>query len=334
MAAMRALLENILSVSFDQEALMEETKKTQANDPRIKTLAQRQRKLKDDSRMIEDSLFALSKRVPEISSTVNHEINEINANLDRVMKDFPDGNMPRITQNQQSAMTGYNNLALLLDDALQQMQAQMQSESKSKKEGKGSCNKPGGKGKGKGKSKASAAQMKRMQEGLQKQLEEAKKKGQNQGKNNSGGSKSGGDEGMAKELAQMAAKQAAIRKMMEEKGNELNEDGSGAGNEMKQIAKEMEKLQRDIVNNQVTEESIRRQNDIMIRLLKAEEAERVREMDEERKSNEAVNAPVGNPKKYEEFLKNKQKGVETLRSVSPNLKPYYKEKTQRYFRNS
>jgi hypothetical protein len=23
-----------------------------------------------------------------------------------------------------------------------------------------------------------------------------------------------------------------------------------------------------------------------------------------------------------------------LRSVSPNLKPYYKEKTQRYFRNS
>jgi hypothetical protein len=26
--------------------------------------------------------------------------------------------------------------------------------------------------------------------------------------------------------------------------------------------------------------------------------------------------------------------VETLRSVSPNLKPYYKEKTQRYFRNS
>ena len=334
MAAMRALLENILSVSFDQEALMEETKKTQANDPRMKTLAQRQRKLKDDSRMIEDSLFALSKRVPEISSTVNHEINEINAHLDRVMKDFPDGNMPRITQNQQSAMTGYNNLALLLDDALQQMQAQMQSESKSKKEGKGSCNKPGGKGKGKGKSKASAAQMKRMQEGLQKQLEEAKKKGQNQGKNNSGGSKSGGDEGMAKELAQMAAKQAAIRKMMEEKGNELNEDGSGAGNELKQIAKEMEKLQRDIVNNQVTEESIRRQNDIMIRLLKAEEAERVREMDEERKSNEALNAPIGNPKKYEEFLKNKQKGVETLRSVSPNLKPYYKEKAIRYFRNS
>ncbi|MFN4886286.1 MAG: hypothetical protein ACK5HD_08730 [Bacteroidota bacterium] len=329
MDALRALLENIITVSFDQEKLMQNVKSTQRNDPQFKILAQQQRKLKDDAKMIEDSLFALSKRVPEISATVNQEINAINANIERALKDFPDANIGKISANQQSAMTGFNNLALLLDDALQQMQMQMQSQSESKKSGKGKCNKPGGKGK----SKSSASDLKKMQEGLQKQLEGLKKQGKNQGKNQ-GQQNSGGTEGNSKELAQMAARQAAIRKLMEEKANELNEDGSGAGNEMKQIAKEMEKLQRDIVNNQITEESIRRQNDIMIRLLKAEEAERVRDQDEERKSNEALDSPIGNPKKYQDYLKNKQKNIETLRSVSPHLKPYYREKAQRYFRIS
>lgn len=327
MDALRALLENIITVSFDQEALMNEVKNVQRIDPKFKALAQRQFKLKEDARMIEDSLFALSKRVPEISAAVNREINQINADIENALKDFPDGNIGRIGQSQQSAMTGFNNLALLLDDALKQMQQNMQSQSEQKKPGKGKCNKPGGKGN----PTPSAGQMKKMQESMQKQLEALKKQGKNQGKNNSNGNPAGGQDGQSKELAQMAAKQAALRKMMEEKANELNEDGSGNGNELREIAKEMEKLQRDIVNNQITEESLRRQNDIMIRLLKAEEAERTREMDNERKSREAINAPIGNPKKYEDFLREKKKNVETLRSVSPNLKPYYREKTQRYF---
>ena len=148
--------------------------------------------------MIEDSLFALSKRVPEISATVNQEINAINANIERALKDFPDANIGKISANQQSAMTGFNNLALLLDDALQQMQMQMQSQSESKKSGKGKCNKPGGKGK----SKSSASDLKKMQEGLQKQLEGLKKQGKNQGKNQ-GQQNSGGNEGMSKELGSL-----------------------------------------------------------------------------------------------------------------------------------
>jgi bisphosphoglycerate-dependent phosphoglycerate mutase len=129
----------------------------------------------------------------------------------------------------------------------------------------------------------------------------------------------------------MAAKQAAIRKAVEEKAAELNQDGSGNGNELKQIAKEMEQLQKDIVNNQITEESIRRQRDIEIRLLKAEEAERTRDRDNERKSNEARDYPVSNPMKYEEYMRKKQQETELLKTVPPSLKPYYKEKVNSYF---
>jgi hypothetical protein len=136
---------------------------------------------------------------------------------------------------------------------------------------------------------------------------------------------------MSKQLAEMAAKQAAIRKMMEEKAAELNEDGSGSGNELKEISKEMEKLQRDIVNDQISEESLRRQQDIMIRLLKAENAERIREQDNQRKSNEATDNPLSNPQKYADYMRRKERETELLRTVPPGLRPYYRDRVNSYF---
>ena len=118
---------------------------------------------------------------------------------------------------------------------------------------------------------------------------------------------------------------------IEEKANELNEDGSGSGNELKQIAKEMEELQKDIVNNQIDEETLRRQKDLEIRLLKAEEAERTQDRDNERKSNESLNAPRSTPPKYEEYLRKKNQEAELLKTVPPSLKPYYREKVNSYF---
>jgi hypothetical protein len=287
-------------------------------DPNYNKLGQIQRKLKDDARMVEDSLFALSKRVPEISAAVNREINQVNDNMDLALSNIPDRKTPEVTTAQQYVMTSFNNLALMLDEALKQMQ-QKNSQSKP---GQGNCEKPGGNGK---KPKPSAGDIKKMQESLSKQLEEMKKKGQNKGDNK------GGQGMMSKQLAEMAAKQAALRKMMEEKGAELNEDGSGNGNEMKQIAKEMEQLQKDIVNDKIDENTIRRQQDIMIRLLKAEEAERIRDQDNQRKSNEAKDFPIGNPQKYEEYIRKKQQETELLRTVPPTLKPYYRDKVNEYF---
>ena len=320
MAALRALLENIITVSFDQERLMGDFKQTSLNDPKFNKLGQTQRKLKDDAKMIEDSLFALSKRVPQISASVNREINQINDNMGKALDNIPDRRVPEVTTSQQYVMTSLNNLALMLDEALKQMQNQAAS----KKPGKGNCEKPGGNG---NKPKPSASDMKKMQDALSKKLEEMKKQGKNQGKGQSG-------QQMSQQLAEMAAKQAAIRKAVEEKAGELNQDGSGNGNELKEISKKMEELQRDIVNNQITEETLRKQEDIQIRLLKAEEAERTRDKDNERKSNEAKDIPGINTSKYADYLRKKQQETELLKTIPPNLKPYYKDKVNAYFNKS
>ena len=316
--SLRALLENIITLSFDQELLMSKFTAIDQKDPYYKKLGHTQRKLKDDAKMVEDSLFALSKRVPQVSAAVNHEINLVNENMEKALAGIPERRTPEITTSQQYVMTSFNNLALMLDEALKQMQQQ----SANSKPGKGSCNKPGGSG---SKPKPSAGELKKMQENLAKQLDEMKKQGKNKGESKGQGQES------SQKLAEMAAKQAAIRKAVEEKAAELNQDGSGNGNELKEISKQMEELQRDIVNNQIDEESLRRQKDIEIRLLKAEEAERTREKDNERKSNESREHPTSNPMKYADYMKRKEQETELLKTVPPSLKPYYKEKVNSYF---
>lgn len=319
MEALRALLENIITLSFDEEDLMASIKGIDPNDPKYVKQAQWQRKLKDDAKMVEDSLFALSKRIIQLQAAVNREIGLVNEHMAKALDQMGDRKTGEVATHQQYVMTSFNNLALLLDEALQQMQQQ----SSCNKPGTGNCEKPGGMG-----SKPSSSQVRKMQQQLSKQLEQMKQKmeGYNKGENNSG--KNGE---MSKELAQMAAKQSAIRKEVEKLAQQLNEDGSGNGNQLKEIAKEMEEQERDLVNKQLTLESLKRQQDIVSRLLKSEKAEREREQDNQRRSTEARDAPVSTPEEYEEYRKRKEQEVELLRTLPPSLKPYYKGKVNEYF---
>ena len=320
MEALRALLENIITLSFDEEDLMAAVGTTRKDDPRYVTHGQEQRKLKDDAEMVKDSLFALSKRVTQLQAIVNREINLVNLHMGQALDGFTDRETNVITSNQQYVMTSFNNLALLLDEVLQQMQNQ----SSCNKPGTGNCEKPGGSG---SKPSPSAKQIKGMQQSLTKQLEQMKKKmkGFNQGEGKDGKRQ------LSKELAQMAAQQAAIRQMTQELGNQLNEDGSGQGNGLNDIAKEMEELERDIVNGELDQLSLDRQQDILTRLLQAENAERVRGEKEERESRTAQDIQRDTPPSLEEYERRKAQEIELLRTVPADLNPYYKEKVNDYF---
>ena len=78
---------------------------------------------------------------------------------------------------------------------------------------------------------------------------------------------------------------------------------------------------------------MRRQQEILSRLLESEKAEKEREQDEQRKSNEAKNEVLSNPERFLEYKRLKEKEMELLNTVPPGLTPYYKEKVQTYFNN-
>jgi hypothetical protein len=179
------------------------------------------------------------------------------------------------------------------------------------------------------------SKLKAQQQALQKQLEEmrkaqehGKKPGEKPGNQNPGAM---GMPGMSQQLAQMAAQQAAIRKEMQRLAQELNKDGSGAGNEMNKLAQQMEQQERDLVNKNITQETIRRQQEIMVRLLEHEKAEMERELDQKRTSNEGRPQLAQDRGVLFEQRQMKAREAEQLRTVPPGLKPYYRDRVSSYF---
>ena len=343
--ALRDILENLIHISFEQEALIQKINKTDASNPQYVKLTQDQKKLKDDAKMIEDSLLALSKRQPKVSSVINKEIGIINANMERTIGALAERQTPEAASRMQFVMTSENNLALMLSESLDQMQ-QQQAQSKP---GSGKCNKPGGTGSGKGKPKPSASQMKKMQEKINQQIEKLKKQLDAEKQANEKGGKKPGEKpgqkpgqklgeqggggmfGNSKELAQVAAQQEALRRELNKMSDALNKDGKQGNGQLQKIAQEMEKTENDIVNRNITQETLKRQSEIMTRLLEAEKADQERDKEEKRKSNEAKTQQYSNPNNFLEYKLLKQREAELLKTVPPALTPFYKGKVNDYF---
>ncbi|MCS6935826.1 MAG: DUF4175 family protein [Chitinophagales bacterium] len=324
MQAIRQLLENIVTLSFDQEKLMAAVKATNINTPKYVDLMREQQRIRENSRMVEDTLYAIAKRQESIKSFVTKEIKNINKYLDRSIDDLEDRNVARAAAHQQFVMTGYNNLALMLSEALQQMQME-QSERDQQQSGQQKmcmkCKKPG-----KGMPSLSNMQ-KQLKDKMSQVAEMMKREGNRPGKNDTKGNP------MSKEFAEMARMQQQIRKELERIAKEENKDGrnSNSGN-LAQTIKQMEETEKNLVNKQLTAEMLKRQQEIMNKLLEYENAQRLREMQPERESNSGKELERKIPPSLEEYLRARQSEVDFYKTVPPTLRPYYKQLTEDYFR--
>jgi hypothetical protein len=322
--ALRDILNNLIQLSFDQEDLMKEVEKTKPDNPQYVKLSRQQKKLKDDAEMIEDSLFALSKRQPAISSVVNREISAINSNMEKsieLMSKRENRFTPEIASRQQFSMTSINNLALMLNESLNQMQSNCNSSS-------GHCTKPGScKKPGHGK-KPSYSSARQMQEQLKKQIEELKKameKGQKEG-----GKKHGNSSGWSEELVKIAAQQEALKQLL----RQLQKEGGLHPGDMANTLKMIEESQKDIVNKNLTEETIKRQQQILEKLLDFEKAEKERDTEQKRQAEQPKKDDFKrNLSDFIEYNKRKEKESELLKTVPPSFKNFYKNKVEEYFNN-
>lgn len=298
---LRAIMHNLIKLSFDQEELIDEFRAVQQSDPRFIDLGQDQLKIRDDARIVEDSLLSLAKRVFQIESFVTREVGDMNNHLDRGMDGIRERKKQDAVIAQQFAMTSMNNLALLLDDVLEQMQNAMADAM-----GKGEP----------GKSQPMPS-LGDQQEQLNQQIEDLKNKG-SQGRE------------LSEELAKLAAEQERLRNAFEEMQKLIEQE---QGNKPGQgIPEKMEETEMDLVNKQITQETIDRQREILTRLLEAEDALRERDKDEERKGETAKEYERLRPKAFEEYFKMKEQEIELLRTVPPKLFPYYKKEVSEYFK--
>lgn len=313
MQALRQLLENLVGLSFEQEDLINKFEEVNINTPNYTNLVQKQFKLKDDFKLVEDSLQALSKRVFQIESFVSEKVTEIKTNMRTSLDDLEERRKPQAADHQQRSMKNLNDLALMLSEVMNQMQQQMSG----MMSGNQMCTKPGGQGP---KGNTPKDKISQGQKSLNEQLKQMKKNMEN-GKGSS-----------SKEFAQAAARQSALRKALREKQQEMQKNGKGS-KELQELMEQMDKVETELVNKRLSNEMLKRQEDILTRLLEHENAEREREQDEKRKGETAKTTQQRLPPSIEEYIKKREAEIELYKSVSPSLKPYYKFLVEEYFKS-
>lgn len=300
--ALRHILHGLIKLSYDQEDIMKSFSELQSNDPRFNSLAENQLQLQDNAKVLEDSLLALAKRDPFMGSFVTREVSELNERLDKVSEANKERKRPQAQSEMQMAMTSINNLALMLDSHFDMMMQMMANAKPSMK---------------KGKSKNSPKQnLSQLQQQLNQKIEELRNSG-----------KTGRQ--LSEELAEMAAEQERIRRAMQELQEQMKKEGTIPGGD---LPAKMEQTEMDLVNKQLTDQLIRRQQEILTRLLEAEKSMREQDLDDERKGETAKDYDQEVPKAFEEYLRLKEKEVELLKTVPPKLYPYYKKEVDEYFK--
>ncbi|RYD56412.1 MAG: hypothetical protein EOP56_11995 [Sphingobacteriales bacterium] len=368
--ATRQILTNLMRMSFDQEQLMKKVQATSRSSQTFLANQQEQSRLYGNSRMIKDSLFALSKRIFDLKETVNKETMELESNMSAATDAIEARRVGDAVTRQQYVMTHTNNLALMLNELLSNLLQQQAQAQPASGEGSPGSPKPGSKpSPGAGKQLSDIITKQQELGNAMQQMENAKQQrqgGKQQGQQGQGqqgtegqqgkegqqpgqegqqgqqGGKQGGQSGGegsteseygdAEQLARMAQQQAAIRRQLQELNRMLNSKGMGNAKELKEIQDKMDRTETDLVNKRTSGELLMRQKEILTRLLQAEKSLREQEQDDKRSSKSAQEISRPMPAELQKYLKDRERLLELYKTVPPQLKPYYKTMVEQYYR--
>ncbi|MFO7873749.1 MAG: DUF4175 family protein [Bacteroidales bacterium] len=312
--AIRTLLENLLRSSFSQEDLMDATRQANTNDPQFVELISDQRKIQSDMEMIEDSLVALSQRQMAVKPFVNRELAALQREMERGIDLMINRRRNFATSRQQLVMTHINNLALMLNESLQDIQQQMamgQGMSDEMQQGEG---------------EPSFQNLREMQEQLNEMLEQAR----------DGHQPEMGETGQpsmseSEQMARMAAEQEAIRQKLKELTDQMKDQGEEVDEGLGELQREMEESELDMLRKELSSQTMERQERILTRLLEHERAERQQDQEDRREGTTAEDYDLSNPEEFFEYNREREREIEMLRSVPPGLRPFYRSLVEKYF---
>ncbi|MGI6717721.1 MAG: hypothetical protein ACOX4D_00980 [Bacteroidales bacterium] len=324
---MRRLLNNILLLSFKQENYIDTHHSIKQNDPSYINVIQKQSEINQQITIVEDSLKAIARRNFNVSFSIFSELENLNNKTSSVAKNLMDRKIYNAAKDMQYSMKSLNDLALLIDNSIDMME----------EEDSGMCNSSCKNGKGKKKEmnprgKPSMQTLQGLQEQLNQQMQQLKD--MKDGKTGKDGKQGGEQKISSEQFARMAAQQEAIRRQLEELQRELRSSGEALDGSLQDIIQKMEKTEQQLINKQLSEQLMQRQQDILTRMLESEKSMKEREKDNKRTSKQGQN--IKRPSPEEIFNKNedsKHKSDDILKTIPPNLNNYYKQKINKYLYN-
>ena len=303
---LKQILSNLMFLSFEQENVLVGLSSINSADPQLNTLNKIQKSIVDQSKVIKDSLYALALRTPHITSMVNNELLVMEKNLMNSKEQMEEALFPNARVSQQFVVTAANNLALMLNEALEQLEDQMANAM----EGDQQCENPGNGKPGMGAMKKAAQNIKQQ---LEKMIEQMK---------------NGNPQQMSQQLGESLMQHEMMQQMLRDLMNN-GSVGSDAKKTLQEIDNMLEQNRKELMNKSINAQTIARQNLITTRLLEAENAEMEREFEEKRES-ESADDFYSNPVKFFEYKEKDNYTIEYLNKNSHKLNNFYNYKYKQY----
>jgi hypothetical protein len=306
---LKQILSNLIFLSFGQENVLDELNGIADKDPALFQLNKDQKRIFEQSKIVKDSLYTLAMRTPQITSMVNNELLAIEINLKKANEQMQEALFPNARVSQQFVVTSLNNLALMLNEALENLEKQMANAQPGDQE----CENPGNGKSGMNMLKQSSESIK---EQLQKMIEQMK---------------NGNQQNMSQQMGQSLMQHEMMQQMLREMMNN-GSVGSDAKKQLQQIDNLLEQNRKELMNKSINAQTIARQNQITTRLLEAEKAELERDFEDKRES-ETADEFYSNPIKFFEYKEKENFSIEYLNKNSHKLHNFYNNKYKQYLKN-
>ena len=345
---MRKILENLMTFSFKQEALMNKFESISTMHPDFGKDLKKQNNIRTYFEHIDDSLYVLSMRLPKISSKIQNDLSAVHYNLEQSLENFSEGMFENGVSNQRYVMISVNNLSDYLSTMLNNM--------------KNASMKMGAGKKSKGFSlpdiiKKQGELSEKMKKGREKSKELARKPGKNLGEEKGEGKKGGkpgekeeagkninepnegglGEKGSGQnddldgELYEIYKQQSQLRQQLQTAIEESEEGNKKNIGQIKKVLKSMEQLENEILEKGFSARTIQKMQQLNYDLLKLDTAALEQGKENKRKATVNRNTTNKNNRKPLGFKKQFYNQIEILNRQSLPLHQNYKLKVRDYF---
>ena len=346
-AMLRQVMDNLLAFSFSQEDLMKNFKNLKRGAPSYNKYLKAQQDLRLQFQHVDDSLFALSLRNPQLNEPITKEIGNVHYNIEKSLDNLVESNVSKGASHQQYTVSSANRLADMLSDVLNGMKMSLSGSGQGKPKpssGKGEMQLPDIMMKQKGLGEKMKDGMKKGKESGKKEgdgkegeagqkpgQKPGQKQGQKQGQSGSGGKdgegESGSDvEGNAKEIMEIYKEQRQLREALQNELNKKEMSGSGQN-----AIDKMKDIEKQLLNEGFKNQTLEKILNLNYELLKLDKA--IQQQGEEEKRQAETNKKQfdGSKGSLSPALKEYLNSIEILNRQSLPLRANFNQKVKEYF---
>ena len=266
-AALRRALEDVLTISRDQEALATTTARTPSQNPALVGAARRQSELRDGLRTVVDTLRRVARTVPQLGPEIDKRAANGRREMDQAVERLAERQSGPAAGHQRSAMSHLNELALLLADVLDQLKDQAQNQ---------------GQGQGGGGTSQQMQQIGQQQQRLNQRIQQML--------NESAGERLSPDG--ERRMRQMAEQQERLRRQLEQARQGMGSGGNpNDRSAMQRIEERMKEAAQELRRGRPSERTAPRQQQILEQLLETERSVNERGREEKREGQSGQTRP-------------------------------------------